>query len=100
DACYPIHSVEVIDPPNSQQSSFFTSTNRMNDVETASQHSASSSVSVAANVNSSTGAILYLNITDGRDKDSYRVFVVPNNEIRSLWEAKLFDAKKKSLRKI
>ncbi|RIA95407.1 hypothetical protein C1645_802989 [Glomus cerebriforme] len=107
DAYYPIHSIEIIDPnfqttysPYIVPSTQPYSTNRVNDPETSSLHSVSSSISVAANVNSSSGAILYLNITDGRDKDSYRVFVVPNNEIRSLWEAKLFDAKKKSLRKI
>ncbi|GES99991.1 GTPase-activating protein BEM2/IPL2 [Rhizophagus clarus] len=109
DTYYPIHSIEVNDPnfqttyspyivPNSLQQPF--PSNRINDIETSSLHSTTSSISVAANVPSSSSAILYLNITDGQDKDSYRVFVVPNNEIRSLWEAKLFDAKKKSLRKI
>ncbi|CAB4373250.1 unnamed protein product [Rhizophagus irregularis] len=111
DAYYPIHSIEVIDPnfqatyspyivPNSSSHHQQFTTNRINDIETSSLHSTSSSISVAANTPSSSSAILYLNITDGQDKDSYRVFVVPNNEIRSLWEAKLFDAKKKSLRKI
>jgi hypothetical protein len=113
DTCYPIHSVEVTDPnfqttyspyivPNSSTQQPFPS-NRINDIETSSIHSTTSSISVAANIPSSSSAILHLNITDnndGQDKDSYRVFVVPNNEIRSLWEAKLFDAKKKSLRKI
>ncbi|RGB34098.1 hypothetical protein C1646_165167 [Rhizophagus diaphanus] len=111
DAYYPIHSIEVIDPnfqatyspyivPNSSSHHQQFTTNRINDVETSSLHSISSSISVAANTPSSSSAILYLNITDGQDKDSYRVFVVPSNEVRSLWEAKLFDAKKKSLRKI
>ncbi|CAI2172046.1 18714_t:CDS:2 [Funneliformis geosporum] len=110
DACYSIHSVEVIPDPKfpiyspyiapSSQPSYYTSTNRTNDIDTSSLHSASSSVSLVANATPSSGVILNLNITDGLDKDSYRVFVVSNTEVRSLWMAKLFDAKKASLRKL
>ncbi|CAG8561211.1 4285_t:CDS:2 [Diversispora eburnea] len=109
DTCYSIHSIDVIPDPNlptgyspyiapSSQPSFFTANKHTDD--NSSLRSGSSSVSVIANVSSSSGAILYLNIIDGRNKDSYRVFVAPNNDTRLLWISKLWGAKKSSLKKM
>ncbi|CAG8496206.1 9740_t:CDS:2, partial [Scutellospora calospora] len=107
DASYSIHSVDVIPDPNlpmgyspyiapSLQPSF--NANRNDD--TSSLRSVSSNVSAIANVSSTSGVILYLNIVDNGEKDSYRVFVASSNEVRSLWISKLWDAKKANLRKL
>ncbi|CAG8444185.1 2318_t:CDS:2, partial [Cetraspora pellucida] len=107
DACYSIHSVDVVPDPNlpTGHSPYITpssqppfTANRNDD--TSSLRSVSSSVSVIANVSSTSGVILYLNIVDNGEKDSYRVFVASNNDVRSLWIAKLWDAKKANLRKL
>ncbi|RHZ79469.1 hypothetical protein Glove_144g105 [Diversispora epigaea] len=109
DTCYSIHSIDVIPDPNlptsyspyiapSSQPSFFTANKHTDD--NSSLRSGSSSISVIANVSSSSEAILYLNIIDGRNKDSYRVFVASNNDTKSLWISKLWGAKKSSLKKM
>ncbi|CAG8472810.1 22470_t:CDS:2, partial [Racocetra persica] len=107
DACYSIHSVDVVPDPNlpTGHSPYITpssqppfTANRNDD--TSSLRSVSSSVSIIANVSSTSGVILYLNIVDNGEKDSYRVFVASNNDVRSLWIAKLWDAKKANLRKL
>ncbi|CAG8751814.1 7739_t:CDS:1, partial [Acaulospora morrowiae] len=78
DALYSIHNIDVIPDPNlptshspyiapSSQPSLFTASKRNDD--TSSLRSVSSSVSAIANVSSSSGAILYLNIIDGHEKD-------------------------------
>ncbi|CAJ0745788.1 3518_t:CDS:10 [Entrophospora sp. SA101] len=50
--------------------------------------------------NSTRGISENDNVNNNKDKSTLRAFIMPNNESKSIWISKLWDAKKASLRKL
>ncbi|CAJ0838582.1 378_t:CDS:10 [Entrophospora sp. SA101] len=90
DSCFPIHNVEVIQDPTQDQNPYIP-TSYSPYIAPLSQSPYINSLSNRPNDDASSLKSF---------SSTLRAFIMPNNESKSIWISKLWDAKKASLRKL